>query len=193
MCYLPVYLTAFHKLAVSSDSCYSALVKHYYFVGIQYRADTLCNDYYRAIVNIVGECLSQLHICFKIKCGEAVVKQIYLRLFGNCTGDRQTLFLSARNIRTTLGNRLVVFLRLAVDKFRRLRDFCGKSDSFIICIFRTESYIAVYRSREQYAFLRHKACNIMERMLGYISDVGSVYSNAAFGNIKESRYEIYKR
>ena len=66
-------------------------------------------------------------------------------------------------------------------------------DSFIIGIFRTESYIAVYRSREQYAFLRHKACNVMERMLCHISDVGSVYSNATFGNIKESRYEIYKR
>ena len=33
----------------------------------------------------------------------------------------------------------------------------------------------------------------MERMLCYISDVGSVYSNTAFGNVKESRYEIYER
>ena len=87
MSYLPVNLTALHKLLVSSYTGYFTLIEHYYLICVKDSAYTLCNDDYRAVVNVVGKCLSELDIGLEVKRREAVVKQIYLRLFCYCAGN----------------------------------------------------------------------------------------------------------
>ncbi len=71
-----------------TDTDNFAMVDNYYLVGSHNGTYPLRYDEYRCIPRFFLESLSEGGIGLEIKGGKAVIKYVYLRLFGQCPGNR---------------------------------------------------------------------------------------------------------
>ena len=82
-----------------------AFVEHYDLLGVAYRAYALCDYHHRGVLRFIGERMPESGIRLEVESGEAVVKDIQLRLFYKRAGNRESLFLSARKVGSALRNK----------------------------------------------------------------------------------------
>ena len=75
-----------------------ALVEYQYSVCIHYAADALRYYYNIFIRKIVFKRPAQSRVGFKIKRGKTIVEYVHGSFFKQSTRNRDTLFLTARNI-----------------------------------------------------------------------------------------------
>ena len=157
------------------------------------RADPLCHDDHGAVFDILRQCFSKRRIRFQIKCRKAVIENKDFRILCNRTRNRQTLFLSAGHIRSALGNRGLIFIVFCFNKLCCLRNRGCFFDLGIGCIFFSEAQVRCDRSREQHAFLRHKANLVAQILHGNVSDIFPIQGNLSARHIVKTRNQVYQR
>ena len=64
------------------------------------------NDQCRSVPGFFFQRSSQNHVCLIVKSGKTIVEYIDFRILGNGSGNRQTLFLTAGHVGSSLGNRI---------------------------------------------------------------------------------------
>ena len=109
---------------MGSFSYNAAILQYEDLVCMKDRIDTLCHDDDGSVTRFPGKLFSKCRIRFIIQCGKAVIKDQYLRLLCDGTGNGQTLLLSAGYIRSALGDLAVLLLFLLLDKLGGLSDLC---------------------------------------------------------------------
>ena len=87
---------------MSSNACHMSVVQYNDLICTKDGTDPLGNDYGSCVLGVLLQCLSQLTVSLKVKGREAVIKDKDFRILCNGSGNGQTLFLSARNIGTSL-------------------------------------------------------------------------------------------
>ena len=113
-------------------------------------------------------------------------------MFHECTGDCQTLALTARKVRAALGNRSVEPLRLieykgALGNLERMKHV-GLSRVFV-----AKAQIACHGTREQPCLLRHVSDMPANLALRKVAQINTVQANGAPGGIVEAQQELGHR
>ena len=96
-------------------------VEHEDLIRVQDRAQALRHDEHRRVVRLPGQGLPQRGVGLIVERGEAVVKQIHLRVLGDGARDRQALPLPAGDVRPALRHRRKEMLRPRPDEVLGLR------------------------------------------------------------------------
>ena len=134
-----------------------------------------------------------MRYCFHVHGGGGIVKDKDSRLYGNGTGKRNSLLLTARKSHASFTDDSIILLRQLLDEFIRI----GKLGAFFyIIIFKVavaESDVAVYSIGIQQNVL---SCNsdISAEITELMElDVYSVDKHLSAVGIVKSRYKIDKR
>lgn len=127
----------------------SAFVQNNDTVGVLNGADPLRNNDDRFIAFFFQQSLAQCRIGLEVKRRKAVVENVQLRIFYNSSGDRKTLFLTARKIRTALRHKGIQAVGQCADKISRLCDVKCVHKLFICGGFVSAAEIFGDRTRKQ--------------------------------------------
>ena len=147
-----------------SDSGDSTLIEYNDFIGVDNRADSLCDNDYRC-VKVFFYRRTKPCVRPKIKSGKAVVKNIDIRLSDKCSCNRKTLLLTAGKIGTALTDAAVKSVGKLIDKFTALRNVKSESEPFFACILVAVKQIFSYGSAEKRCFLGNEADKRMKLLL----------------------------
>ena len=103
---------------------YFSVIQHNNLIRMEYSADALSHNDHRGVPGLFCQSPPQFHVGLVVKCGEAVVKQIYFRRFGDGPGNGKPLLLSSGHIGAALRYFTPVLIRPALYKFHSLGNLC---------------------------------------------------------------------
>ena len=94
-----------------------AVIQHQDQIGMHQTGRSLADDKYRHLFIQLTDCFSKCRIRCKIQCTCTVIQDQNLRIFHQSTGDRQTLFLTSRQIASSLLHRFIQLFLFFLYKF----------------------------------------------------------------------------
>ena len=155
-------------------------------VSILYRSSTLRNDDLGGFWNILTECLTDQCIGTGIDSAGRVVQNEDLWLFKQGAGDTQTLFLTTRNVGTTLFDIGVVSPWELIDKFIRLCQFAGFDHFFIGSIFIAPAQIVFDGAGEQNVFLKNNGNLVTQCFQIIVANIDTADTDSTFGAVVQT-------
>ena len=108
-----------------------APVHHYDFVGILYGGNTLGDNEFGGIRNLLPECPADLGVGLRVPSAGGVIQNQYLRFLSERAGDTQPLFLAAGYVAPSLLYVGVVAVREGAHELIRLRKPTGMDQLFV--------------------------------------------------------------
>ena len=161
----------------------SAVVHNNDHIRILNGCNSLCNDDLGGICQLISECLADLCFGGCINRAGGVIKNEYLRLFKQSTGDAKTLFLSARNVGTALGYHRVIAILEGGNELICLCALGCICNLFVAGFFITPAQVIAYRSREEGVVLQYHTDALAQVIKGIILDIYAVNQNLALVGI----------
>ena len=155
-------------------------------------AQALRHDDDRGVVRLLGQRLTQRGVRLIVERGEAVVKQVHLRMLGDGARDGQALPLPAGHVRPALRHRREEVVRPRPDEVLGLRRG-GGADGVGLRDVAGELKVRENVAREEHALLRHVAEQSAQAGLRQAAHVHAADADRAAGRIIKARDEVEQR
>lgn len=140
---------------MSSGFGNSAVLHNKNLIGIFDCCQTVGNCNNRLTARQLGNCLLNQMLVFGVNACGRFIKYDDRRIFKNCTGNRNTLFLTARKRTAALADNRVVALRHRHDKIVTSCFFRRRNHFFLGCVRLSEADICANRIIEEVNVLEH--------------------------------------